>query len=152
MHITSRSGLLGFLFSLSALALPATAAEGTGPGPEAEPASIDGRLSRIAAALRARRAELSGTEPLDPELLVAFGFADGGRGGSWGNTRFGGGAVGPGGGTFGNAHPYYGGGNRGFVNGGGGFVNAAYGGGFVNAPYRGGFVNATNPGGAFRNW
>ncbi len=141
MPITTRTGLLGFLLALSALgAAPVGAAtsvasaaadhpEGTGSP------SIEQRLSRIAAAIRAREAHLTEDQKPGDDLQLAYGFVN---------------RVGPGGflngpyrGAFRNVHPYYGG-ARGFVNGGGGFVNGRYGGGsFVNAPYRGG---------VFRNW
>lgn len=149
MTITSRSSLLGFLFSLAALTQPAGAASSSPAAaaevPDIPAASIEGRLSRIAEAVRQRQAQLlsgHGSLPAGDDLRVAA-FVNGPRGGA---------VRGPAGGAaFANAHPYYGGGSRGFVNGGGGFVNAAYrGGGFVNGG--GGFVNARPRGAAFRNW
>ncbi len=132
MTFTTRTGLLGFLLALSALtASPATA---TGA---ARPTSIEARMDRIATALRAREQELGLAPQLAEDLQLAYGFVN--RVGPRGFVN------GPYRGAFRNAHPYYGGGGRGFVNGGGGFVNRGYGGGgFVNRPYRGG--------GVFRNW
>ncbi|MCP9889375.1 rSAM-associated Gly-rich repeat protein [Cyanobium sp. ATX 6A2] len=132
MTITSRAGLLGFLFSMVALTQPATAASSAPVAPaetaDSQISSIEGRLSRIAEAVRQRQAQL---EADDGGLAVGDGlrvaaFVNGPRGGA---------VRGPvGGAAFANGHPYYGGASRGFVNGGGGFVNA-------------------RPGGAaFRNW
>jgi rSAM-associated Gly-rich repeat protein len=143
MDITTRTGLLGFLLALSALGTaPAGASTGFTPAAEepstaAESPSIEHRLSRIAAALRAREAHLTEDQKPGKGLQVAYGFVN-----RVGPRAF---VNGPYRGAFRNVHPYYGG-ARGFVNGGGGFVNGARygGGGFVNAPYRGG--------GAFRNW
>jgi rSAM-associated Gly-rich repeat protein len=141
MPITTRTGLLGFLLALSTLgAAPVEAATqvaaATAEHPEgAGSASIEQRLSRIAAAIRAREVGLTEDQKPGDDLQVAYGFVNRvGRPGGFLN--------GPYRGAFRNAHPYYGG-ARGFVNGGGGFVNGGYRGGFVNAPYRGG---------VFRNW
>jgi rSAM-associated Gly-rich repeat protein len=148
MTITSRAGLLGFLFSMAALTQPATAASSAPAAPADAPGSripsLEGRLSRIAEAVRQRQAQLAagdgGLAVGDDPRVAAF--VNGPRGGA---------VRGPVGGAFANGHPYYGGPSRGFVNGGGGFVNAAYrGGGFVNGG--GGFVNARPGGAAFRNW
>jgi rSAM-associated Gly-rich repeat protein len=131
MTITSRAGLLGFLFSMAALTQPA-AASSSAPAAPAETAdsqisSIEGRLSRIAEAVRQRQAQLEADDgglAIGDDLRVAA-FVNGPRGGA---VRV------PVAGAFANGHPYYGGPSRGFVNGGGGFVNA-------------------RPGGAaFRNW
>jgi rSAM-associated Gly-rich repeat protein len=139
MPITTRTGLLGFLLALSALAaapVGATTNVAAADHPEgAGTTTIEQRLSRIAAAIRAREVGLTEDQKPGDDLQLAYGFVN---------------RIGPGGfvngpyrGAFRNAHPYYGG-ARGFVNGGGGFVNGRYGGGgFVNAPYRGG---------VFRNW
>ncbi len=139
MDFTTRTGLLGFLLALAALNVPPASAAAS------PAASIESRLSRIAAAIRERESSLPASARSGPGALLAYGFVNGRGPGGWANTRYGGAAAGPYGGAFGNAHPYYGGGGLGFVNGGGGFVNARPGGGaFANAPYRGG--------GAFRNW
>ena len=143
MNNTTRSGLLSFLLALSALAaapVGATTSLGASTAEHPEGAgspSIDQRLSRIAAAIRAREVGLTEEQKPGDDLQLAYGFVNRvGRPGGFLNAPYGG--------AFRNAHPYYGGGSRGFVNGGGGFVNGRYGGGsFVNAPYRGG---------AFRNW
>jgi rSAM-associated Gly-rich repeat protein len=142
MPITSRTALLGFSLALAAFTVPAAGEAAVMPSPASgssliEPsacdsaaASIEQRLRRISAALQERREASEDAAAGDQRL--AYGFANGGRGG-WGNAARGG---------FVNGHPYYGGG--GFRNGGGGFVNARNGGGFVNGgPARGG---------AFRNW
>jgi rSAM-associated Gly-rich repeat protein len=142
MHITTRTGLLGFLLALSALgAAPVGATTYRAAAPTEQPegagsSSIEHRLSRIAAAIRAREAHLTADQKPGDDLQVAYGFVNRvGRPGGFLNAPYRG--------AFRNAHPYYGG-ARGFVNGGGGFVNGRYGGGgFVNAPYRGG---------VFRNW
>jgi rSAM-associated Gly-rich repeat protein len=142
MDFTTRTGLLGFLLALSALGTaPAGAVEiatnesAAIESAAGEPASIEQRLSRIAAAMRAREVDLAEDQKPVGDLQLAYGFVN-----RVGPRAF---VNGPYRGAFRNAHPYYGGG-RGFVNGGGGFVNGRYrGGSFVNAPYRGG---------AFRNW
>ncbi|MEA5444114.1 GrrA/OscA1 family cyclophane-containing rSAM-modified RiPP [Cyanobium gracile] len=133
MSITSRTALLGFSLALAALTAPAAGQAALLPSSASSAASIEQRLQRISAAFRAQGdgSGADGSSAGDPRL--AFGFANGGRGG-WGNAARGG---------FVNGHPYYGGGG-GFRNGGGGFVNARGGGGFVN----GGGMR----GGAFRNW
>jgi len=144
MNISTRTGLLGFLLALSALGTAPVGASthvaaATTEHPEgAGSPSIDQRLSRIAAAIRLREVGLTEDQKPGDDLQLAYGFVNRvGRPGGFLN--------GPYRGAFRNAHPYYGGGSRGFVNGGGGFANGRYGGGsFVNAPYRGG--------GAFRNW
>lgn len=161
MNITTNTGLLGFLLVLSALSLPAANATTSQLRSNASP-SIEGRLNRIAAAIRQREAQLQSTELPGDDLLMAFGFADGSRGGGWNQFARGGAVTGPGGGTFANAHPAYGraagwrdGG--GFANGaygGAGFANGTYGGaGFVNGTYGGaGFANGRYGGAGFRNW
>jgi rSAM-associated Gly-rich repeat protein len=136
MPITSRrTGLLGFLLALAAAFPAAVPAAAEPPGPAIAAASIESRLSRIAAAIRERESQLPEEARLPSDQQVAYGFANRVGGGGFVNGR--------GGTAFRNVHPYYGGYPRGFVNGGGGFVNARPGGSFVNAPYRGG---------AFRNW
>jgi rSAM-associated Gly-rich repeat protein len=138
MNFTTRTGLLGFLLALSALGTaPAGAVDSAANESAAsEPATIEQRLSRIAAAMRDREVDLAEDQKPVGDLQLAYGFVN-----RVGPRAF---VNGPYRGAFRNAHPYYGG-TRGFVNGGGGFVNGgAYrGGSFVNAPYRGG---------AFRNW
>jgi rSAM-associated Gly-rich repeat protein len=145
MTITSRAGLLGFLVSLAAFTQPAGATasrSAVDAGIPGAPTSIEGRMSRIAAAVRERQGQLgSAAGPLADAGTPVAAFVNGPRGA----------AVARPAGGFVNGHPYYGGPARGFVNGGGGFVNAAYrGGGFVNGG--GGFVNARPGGAAFRNW
>ena len=124
MSITSRAALLGFSLALAALTAPAAGQAALQPT-SASGVSIEQRLQRITAAIR-EQADGSGADGTSVgDQRLAYGFANGGRGG------------------FVNGHPYYGGGG-GFRNGGGGFVNARGGGGFVN----GGAMR----GGAFRNW
>jgi rSAM-associated Gly-rich repeat protein len=154
LNITTRTGLLGFLLVLSALSVPVANATTNQPTSKASP-SIEGRLNRIAVAIRQRETQLQDTQQPISEMFMVRGFADGGRGGAFAN----------GGGGFANAHPTYGGGGA-FANGGGGagFANGAYGGaGFVNGAYGGGgfvngssggagFANGVNGGAGFRNW
>ncbi len=132
MSITSRAALLGFSLALAALTAPAAGQAALLPSP-ASATSIEQRLQRISAALRAQGDGSGADGAAAGDQRLAYGFANAGRGG-WGNVA---------GGGFVNGHPYYGGGG-GFRNGGGGFVNARGGGGFVN----GGAMR----GGAFRNW
>lgn len=162
MNITTRTGLLGFLLVLSALSIPVANATTNQPTSKASP-SIEGRLNRIAVAIRQRETQLQDTQQPISDMFIARGFADGSGGGGWNQFARGGTATGPAGGNFGNAHPVYGGGGA-FANGGGGFangasggsgfVNGAYGGGgFVNGAYGGaGFANGVNGGAGFRNW
>ena len=132
MTITSRTALLGFSLALAALTAPAAGQAALLPSPAAG-ASIEQRLQRISAAIRAQ-GDVSGEDGASAgDQRLAYGFANAGRGGFANAAR----------GGFVNGHPYYGGG-AGFRNGGGGFVNARGGGGFVN----GGALR----GGAFRNW
>uniref|UniRef100_B8HV48 RSAM-associated Gly-rich repeat protein n=1 Tax=Cyanothece sp. (strain PCC 7425 / ATCC 29141) TaxID=395961 RepID=B8HV48_CYAP4 len=163
MKISTYTGLLGFLLALSALNISAASAT---PQRNAS-SSIEGRLNRITAAIRQREAQLDSELPGN-DLMLALGFADGSRGGSFNQGARFGTASGPGGGTFNNAHPAYGGyggaagwrdagGSAGFANGaygGGGFANGAYGGaGFANGAYGGaGFANGAYGGAGFRNW
>jgi rSAM-associated Gly-rich repeat protein len=150
LKITTSTGLLGFLLAMSALSLPAAQAT---PERSAEksPASIEGRLQRIAAAIQQREAQLQNPEQPETNLLLARGFADGSRGGSWNQYARGGTATGAGGGAFANAHPAY---RGGAWRDGGGFANGSYGGAaFRNGAYSGGaFRNGASGGGAFRNW
>lgn len=132
MPITSRTALLGFSLALAALTAPAAVQAALLPSP-ASGATIEQRLRRISAAIRAQVDVGGAADGAAGDQRLAYGFANAGRGG-WGNVA---------GGGFVNGHPYYGGG-AGFRNGGGGFVNARGGGGFVN----GGAMR----GGAFRNW
>jgi rSAM-associated Gly-rich repeat protein len=124
LNITTRTGLLGFLLVLSALSVPVANATTNQPTSKASP-SIEGRLNRIAVAIRQRETQLQDTQQPISEMFMARGFADGGRGGAFAN----------------------GGGGAGFANGasgGAGFINGAYGGG--------GFVNGSSGGAGFRNW
>lgn len=127
MTSSPRLSLLVLLLACAALAEPVSAGSRT-TAPSAQPAlDLEGRLTRLSEALRARFE--SGTLPGHLDGALARGFVNGPRGG-FANAAYRGG--------FANAHPYYGGPARGFVNGGGGY----YGGGFVNArPGGAGFVN-----------
>jgi rSAM-associated Gly-rich repeat protein len=150
MAFLSRSHLLGLLLLVAlppegTAALAVAAARAAVPSPTEQPASLEERLRRIEAAVRARdpnaatateaNAEGAAPRPADPEL--AFTFVNG-PGLGWGNGGFRNGG-------------FYNGGfrNGGFYNGGfrnGGFAN---GGGWRNGGWRiggGGWRN-----GGFRN-
>lgn len=144
MNITTNTGLLGFLLTLSALSIPAVSSKAI-----ASP-SIEVRLHRITEAIRERESQWQEGTNLESPPLTARGFADGSRGGAWNQYARGSTATGAGGGAFANAHPAYGG--AGFANG-SGFRNGAYGGaGFANGNYGGaGFRNGAYGGAAFKN-
>lgn len=115
MNITTRTGLVGFFLTLSALQIPGAVAA-TRPTDATLDSSqlIESRLARLTAAIRQREPLVpKDSAPLPLEVLIA--------GGVWGN----------GGGGFANR------------SGGGGFANRAGGGGFVNGGFRngGGFWN-----------
>lgn len=155
MKISTYTGLLGFLLALSALNLSAADAATQSNGSP----SIEGRLNRITAAIRQREAQLEDALTSVDGLLLAYGFGDGSKGGSFNQGARFGTASGPGGGTFNNAHPANGGygGAAGWRDTGGsaGFANGAYGGGagFANGAYGGaGFANGAYGAAGFRNW
>jgi rSAM-associated Gly-rich repeat protein len=125
---------------LSAFTVPAANATTSQPTAKSS-LSIEGRLNRITAAIRSRETQIQDGQKPGSELLMAYGFGDGSRGGSFNQAARGGTATGAGGGSFGNAHPYYGRG-AGWADG-GGFVNGGFknGGGFVNGSGGGSFYN-----------
>lgn len=123
MNISNKTGLVGFLLALSAFSLPApaqAASDHTNP--------IEARLNRLSSAVRERVNQLpeSSTDP----SLQALGWADGGRGRGWVNSRVGGWGDGRGG-SFANARPW-----RNGWSDGGSFFNSrprwGNGGGFLN--------------------
>ncbi|MFM7441559.1 MAG: GrrA/OscA1 family cyclophane-containing rSAM-modified RiPP, partial [Snowella sp.] len=79
MNITTRTSLVGFLLAVSALSLPAAAANSPTPDTEATAPTIESRLSRLTQAIRERTQQLPETSDLTSEE-IAFGWADG-RGG-----------------------------------------------------------------------
>ena len=146
MNINTKTSLVGFLLALSALSSPSTAKtmDEVGRGisriaPTAKP-SIEQRLNRLNAAIRAREEQLPESFQNKNSFTVAQGWADGrdrewvnGRRGGWGDGRNGG---------WGNVNPWRNGWSDGgsFYNynpwrntwGNGGWVNRSGGGGFVN--------------------
>jgi rSAM-associated Gly-rich repeat protein len=131
LNITTRAGLVGFLLALSALNIPATSATPSPSNPNPTP-SIEDRFNRITESIRQRETQLQNTDLPGAELLMAYGWGDGSRGGSFNQAARGGTATTAGGGTFNNAHPYYGGG--------GGWRDS------------GGFANGASGGAAWRNY
>jgi rSAM-associated Gly-rich repeat protein len=134
LKITARAGLVGFLLALSTLSISAAAAEPV-VQPMPSTASVEDRLNRIAAAIRQRETQLQDPSLTltDADRLMAYGFADGSKGGSFNQAYRGGTATTPAGGTFNNYH----GGAAGWKDG-WGFANGAYGGAaFKNGAYRG---------------
>ncbi len=90
MKITTKTSLMGFLIALSAIstvaATEATAAtQATNNATPPIPQTIEGRLSRLSAAIQAR-AEGLAADQLTPEQLIARGWADG-HGRDWVNGR-----------------------------------------------------------------
>lgn len=150
MNITTYTGLVGFLLALSTLSIPAANAANQPASP-----SIEGRLNRITAAIRQRESQLQDAAKPGANLLLAAGFGNGSRGGSFNQAGRFGTATTPGGGSFNNFNRSGGYGGAAGWRDGGGFVNGSSGGGagFVNGAYGGaGFVNGAYGGAGFRNW
>ncbi len=120
MNITTRSGLVGFLLALSALNVPTASATSSQPSLPTDAApTIEGRLSKLSAAIRQRESVLPENSTMPADDVVARA--------AWGN---GGGRGFVNGGGFRNGGGWVNGG--GFRNGGGWFNGFRNGGGFVN--------------------
>ena len=137
MNFKTTTSLVGFLLALSTLNSP-SAAEVIGEVEKSEPKpTIEGRLNRLSAAIRAREEQLPESHKNHDNFTVAGGWADG-RGREWVNGRRAGWADGHNGG-FANVKPW-----RNAWADGGSFYNSnpwRNGVGWVNASGGGGFVN-----------
>jgi rSAM-associated Gly-rich repeat protein len=121
VKISTKVGLVGLLMALSALAAQSATAKTHSPLEKAAnstASSIDGRLSRISAALRQTEGALSESAAQQVERLHAVWLK--GSGGGWVNRTWGNGGWSDGGGFFNNRS-------------GGGFLNNRGGGGFLNS-------------------
>ncbi len=137
MNINTKTSLVGFLLALSTLNSPSTAKTIDEIGKSTAKPSIEQRLNRLNAAIRAREEQLSESSQSQNSLTVAQGWADG-RDREWVNGRRSGWADGRNGG-WGNVNPWRNGwSDRGsFYNynpwrNGAGWVNRSGDGGFVN--------------------
>ena len=138
MNINTTTSLVGFLLALATLNGPSTATTIGEVGKSTSNPSIEQRLNRLNAAIRAREEQLPESSQNQDSFTVAGGWADG-RGGDWVNGRRGGWADGRGGG-WGNVNPW-----RNAWSDGGSFYNYnpwRNAGGWVNRSGGGGFVNA----------
>ncbi len=138
MNINTTTSLVGFLLALATLNNPSTATTTNAVGKYAPKSSIEQRLNRLSAAIRAREEQLPELSQSHNSFTVAGGWADG-RDREWVNGRRSGWADGRGGG-WGNVNPWRNGWSDGgsFYNynpwrNGAGWVNGRDGGGFVNA-------------------
>lgn len=110
MNIKTQMGWASFLVALSAFNLPVDAAIAppaalTSTRPTQT--SIEGRLNRISATLKAKESQLPKAVETPSEDLVALGWANGrGGGGGFVNTRGGGWGDRYGGGGFANVNPW----------------------------------------------
>lgn len=98
MKIKTATGFVGFILSLSALNIPAAEATTASPSTEQSVTTIDQRLSRLSATVKAQQAQLSESAQLPPDTLIGISWADG-SGRDWVNGR-GGGRWADGGGFF----------------------------------------------------
>ncbi len=119
MKIQTATGFVGFILSLSALNIPAAEATTGSISPSAEQSvsTIEQRLSRLSATVKAQQEQLSESAQLPPDTLIGISWADG-SGRDWVNGRGGGG--------------WADGNGRDWVNGRGGGGRWADGGGFFN--------------------
>lgn len=111
MKIKTATGFVGFILSLSALNVAVAEATTASPSPSSEQSvtTIEKRLSRLSATVKAQQEQLSELAQLPPNIGIGLGWANGnGRG--WVNGRGGGGWV-------------NGRGGGGWADGGGGFFN-----------------------------
>ena len=105
MDINTRTSLVGFLLAVSALSLPAAAANSPTPEIEATPQTVESRLSRLTEAIRERTQQLPETSAFtSDEIALGWGDGRGGRRG-WVDTRRGGWLNGNRGG-FANRNPW----------------------------------------------
>ena len=138
MNINTKTSLVGFLLALSTLNSPGTAKTINEVSKSTTQPSLEQRLNRLNAAIRAREEQLPNSSQNPKNFTLANrGWADG-RDREWVNGRRGGWADGPNGG-WGNVNPWRNGwadrggfynynpwrNGRGWVNGrDGGFVNS----------------------------
>lgn len=104
MDITTKTSLVGFLLAVSALSLPATAANSPTPETEGTAPTIESRLLRLTEAIRERTQQLPETSDFTSEE-IARGWADGRGRRGWVDTRRGGWANGNRG-SFVNRNPW----------------------------------------------
>jgi rSAM-associated Gly-rich repeat protein len=92
MKIKTATGFVGFILSLSALNVAAAEATTTSPSPSSEQSitTIEQRLSRLSATVKAQQEQLSELAQLPPNIGIGLGWADG-NGRDWVNGRGGGG-------------------------------------------------------------
>lgn len=102
MNITTRTSLVGFFLAVSALSLPAAAANSLTPKTDAP--TIESRLSRLTQAIRERTEQLPEASDFTSEE-IAFGWGDGRGRRGWVNAGRGGWANGNRGGFI-NRNPW----------------------------------------------
>lgn len=137
MNINTKTSLVGFLLALATLNIPSTATTTNEVGKSVPKPSIEQRLNRLNAAIRAREEQLPESSQNKNSFTVAQGWADG-RDREWVNGRRGGWGDGHNGG-FANVKPW-----RNGWSDGGGFYNYnpwRNGAGWVNGRDGGGFAN-----------
>lgn len=104
MDITTRTSLVGFLLAVSALSLPAAAANSPTSEIATTPQTVESRLSRLTEAIRERTQQLPEASAFTSDE-IAFGWGDGRGRRGWVNTR-GGGWVNSNRGGFANRNPW----------------------------------------------
>jgi rSAM-associated Gly-rich repeat protein len=118
-------GWTAFLISLSAFTLAPTGAQATTGN---SPTAVEARLARLSATLQAKAAQLPPSSPHSANADLLAGWANGGGGRGFVNTRRGGWGDGTGGRGFVNVNPW----RNGWADG-GGFWNRPWGNGsFIN--------------------
>jgi rSAM-associated Gly-rich repeat protein len=103
LKITTKTGWVAFLITITTLNI--SIAEAKSSNNAFNDPSLESRLSRIAATLKQRQNQLSESDSNQPESEIALGWADGGGGRGFANTRRGGWGDGYRGG-FANVNPW----------------------------------------------